>query len=383
VSKGHPARRKYGHLARQPEPQATASTERSRPEALHVDPPRRETSEPRPRPSRRRIWGYASRVVLGVLAAALIVLAGFRIAAALREVETAEALAPEHGRFVDTAGGRIFLQDSGPRDGIPVVLIHGTAAWSEFWRGTIDHLTGHGYRVIVIDLPPFGFSDRSASGAYSRSDQAMRIIGVLNALGIGRAVLVGHSFGAGATVETVLLYPERIRGLVLVAAALGLPEPGEPAAASPAALMTILDLPVLPGVLIAATATNPLLTRRLLASMISRKEAATEELAGILRRPMARSGTTADFARWAKSFLAPDLTARSMDPQAYRSIAAKTRLIWGDLDTLTPLPQGTRLEALIPGARLALLKGVGHIPQIEDPQAFRPLLVEALAEVAR
>jgi pimeloyl-ACP methyl ester carboxylesterase len=91
--------------------------------------------------------------------------------------------------------------------------------------------------------------------------------------------------------------------------------------------------------------------------------------------------TTADFTRWASAFLTPDLTAESMQPDAYQHIVTKTRLIWGDHDTLTPLPQGTRLESLIPGSRLELMRGVGHIPQIEDPRAFRPLLVKLLGEV--
>jgi pimeloyl-ACP methyl ester carboxylesterase len=49
--------------------------------------------------------------------------------------------------------------------------------------------------------------------------------------------------------------------------------------------------------------------------------------------------------------------------------------VWGDLDTTTPLSQGQRLAALIPGAELAVMPGVGHMPQIEHVGAFnRPLL---------
>jgi pimeloyl-ACP methyl ester carboxylesterase len=115
--------------------------------------------------------------------------------------------------------------------------------------------------------------------------------------------------------------------------------------------------------------------------MIARKEAATPELAGILKRPMTRQGTTADFRVWAKAFITPDATAISMNPDAYPDIKIKTRLMWGDLDTLTPLQQGVRLAKLIPGAKLSLLRGVGHIPQIEDPHYFRPVLSRLLDEV--
>jgi pimeloyl-ACP methyl ester carboxylesterase len=332
------------------------------------------------RPARRR-WRWLARSLLALVALCVLTLGGFRLAAALRETATVEQLAPRNGQFITTPDGRLFLQDVGPRDGVPVVLIHGTAAWSEFWRGTMDHLTGQGYRVIAVDLPPFGFSDRASASAYTRAHQARRLAAALDALAIDRAIFVGHSFGAGATVELVMRFPERVRGLVLVAGALGLPDAGQPITDPPAWLLAALDLPILPAVVVAATATNPLLTERLLGTMVARKEAATPALADILRRPMTRVGTTPDFARWVKAFLTPDRTAWSMQPEAYGRIAAPTRLIWGDLDTLTPLPQGERLASLIPAAKLELMRGVGHIPQIEDPAAFRPLLVKLLGEL--
>jgi pimeloyl-ACP methyl ester carboxylesterase len=345
--------------------------------------PRRNVAPPAaPAPQGRRIWRGALLGLVALFGLFCLTLAGFRGAAAWRETESAEALAPKNGQFVETRTGRVFIQDSGPRDGIPVILIHGTAAWSEFWRGTIDHLNSQRYRVIAIDLPPFGFSDRSLNADYSRAALTERIIGALDALKIDKALFVGHSFGAGATVETVMRHPARVRGLILVAGALNLPEPNQPIPPAPAAIMGFLNLPVLPEVLIATTATNPMLSRQLLGTMIARQEAATPELAAVLQRPMRRRGTTREFAIWAKAFLTPDLTAQSMQPDAYKLISAKTRLIWGDLDTLTPLPQGRRLEALIPGSSLSLMPGVGHIPQIEGPENFRQLLIQLLREVS-
>lgn len=319
-------------------------------------------------------------VLVAFLVVSLLGLAGFRLAAYVREADVAQAIAPRTGRFVETGHGRMFLQDQGPRDRIPIVLIHGTAAWSEFWRGTIDHLLQQGHRVVALDLPPFGFSDRSPTGAYTRRDQARRIIGALDALGVERAVLVGHSFGAGATVEAVMLYPTRVAGLVLVAAALGLPPEGTEVAPASRVVDAFLNLPVLLELVVSATLTNPLLTRQLLATMIARKEAATPELADILRRPMTRQGTTRDFVAWVRGFVSPDLAAVSMSSSRYREIAVPTRLIWGDQDTLTPLAQGQRLAGLIPDARLRTLASLGHIPQIEDVTAFRLALDAALAD---
>jgi pimeloyl-ACP methyl ester carboxylesterase len=325
-----------------------------------------------------RALGIVLMIVLGICGG---VLATFRVSAALRETDRAEAIAPPAGRFVETRSGRVFLLDEGPREGPPVLLIHGTAAWSEFWRGTIEHLVAQRYRVVAIDLPPFGFSDRAPDGDYSRETQALRIAGVLDALGIERAILVGHSFGAGATVETVMRYPRRVNGLVLVAGALGLPERNQANPDPPAAIATFLSLPVLPDLLVAATATNPMLTQRMLAGMVARKEAATPELVEVLRRPMMRTGTTSGFVVWARAFVAADDTAQSVRPHAYQTIRAPTRLIWGDLDTITPLEQGERIAGLIGNARLELMRGVGHIPQIEAPARFRALLTRLLGEI--
>ena len=55
--------------------------------------------------------------------------------------------------------------------------------------------------------------------------------------------------------------------------------------------------------------------------------------------------------------------------------------IWGDRDTVTPLQQGEQLVALVPRGRLEVMPGVGHIPQIESPDAFNAILVRVLAEL--
>lgn len=326
-----------------------------------------------------RRCGRAALLLLGLL---ILMLGGFRIAALLRESATPEAIAPSAGQFVATSGGQMFLQDQGPRDRVPIVLLHGTAAWSEFWRGTIDHLLSKGHRVVALDLPPFGFSERSPTGAYTRADQAKRIIGALDALNIRRAVFVGHSFGAGATVEAVMRHSDRVAGLVLVAAALGLPADGPIPEASPGAADMFLRLPILPEVVVSATLTNPLLTQRLLAMMVERKEAATSELAEILRRPMTRQNTTRDFVSWVRGFISPDIAAISMSPSNYKSLAVPTGIVWGERDSLTPLSQGQRLASLIAGSEMAVLPGVGHIPQIEDPVAFRAALDRMLSKLA-
>jgi hypothetical protein len=71
---------------------------------------------------------------LGLILVVLLVAAviAFRLAASLRETAARADLAPPSGHWVATRSGDVFIQEKGPPTGVPVVLFHGTAAWSEF-----------------------------------------------------------------------------------------------------------------------------------------------------------------------------------------------------------------------------------------------------------
>ena len=314
----------------------------------------------------RRLVRYTLWTLVLLMAVVCLTAAGFRIAAAVRETAEAADLAPASGQFIATRSGRVFMQEAGPRDGIPVVLFHGTAAWSELWRATMTALAGAGFRAIALDIPPFGFSDRP--GSYTRADQAARVRDVLEALNLPPAIIVGHSFGAGAAVETVLRAPERVRGLVLVDAALGLTAQE---AASPPAL---LQIGVLRDTLVSLTVTNPLMTRTLLAGLMEKKERAALYV-DLLQRPMVVRNTTHDLGLWLLYFLGSDRDALSAQRAAYAGIDKRVAILWGDRDTVTPLAQAEDLRTLMPAAGLTILPGLGHIPQIEDPDAFNRALV--------
>ena len=319
-----------------------------------------------------KLLRWPVRIVLGLLLLLVVALAGFRLAASLRETATREALAPTSGRLVPTSSGGVFVQEKGPPNGIPVVLFHGTAAWSELWWRTSDALAAREFRVIALDLPPFGFSDRP--GTYTRRDQAARVNEVLGALKAGPAIIVGHSFGAGAATELVMRYPERARALVLVDAALGL-------TAAPSDAPVLVRPKWVREVLVSLSITNPLATKWLLQSLIAKKERALPEYVEILQRPTRRANSTADIADWVYYFLGADLAASSADRNAYARLKAPVAILWGDSDTVTPLAQANDLKTLLPQATLTTLPGLGHIPQIEDPGAFNDALLKALGKL--
>lgn len=315
---------------------------------------------------------WSAKTLLVVLLLAVATVVAFRLTAMVRETGTRSELAPPSGHLVQTASGAVFIQEKGPANGIPVVLFHGTAAWSELWRRTIDALAVAGFRVIALDLPPFGFSDRP--GNYTRQDQAMRVNDVLTQIRSAPAIIVGHSFGAGAATELVMRYPERARALVLVDGALGL-------TAVPSDTPSLLQPKWVREILVSLTITNPLATRTLLELLIEKKQRALPEYVEILQRPMKQRNSTADIADWLYYFLGADRNAASADRNAYARVKLPVAMLWGDKDTITPMTQAHDLQTLLPQATLTLLPGLGHIPQIEDPDLFNKALLEALGKL--
>lgn len=301
--------------------------------------------------------------LLGLVLGVILSVAGFRIAAALRETEPLEAVLPAEGRLVQTDVGALFVQEAGPPDGPVLLFLHGTAAWLGLWRPVLDEMADRGYRAIALDMPPFGFSQRDPAGRYDRPRQAEVVLALTRALDI-RPVLVAHSFGAGPGVEAAMRAPEAFAGLVVVNGALGI-------GAGPGALPLPLRSDWLRQLGIASTASNPLMTRRLLASFLYVRSAATEEVAAVLQRPLVRQGSTAAYADWLPALLSAAPDAISHNADAYAGLCRlPTAFLWGGKDSVTPLTQGRQAAALVPGAALIVIGNVGHIPQIEAPEAF-------------
>lgn len=313
-------------------------------------------------------WAFVGLASLAVL----IVGAGltFRSVAAFRE---SGAALPAGSSFIPTRSGRVAVRIEGPARGEIVLIVHGTAAWSGFWRDMSRHLGGRGWRVVAVDLPPFGYSDRDPQARYDRVTQAERLSDVIRASGAGRAIVLGHSFGAGAATELALRHPEQLRQLVLVDAALGTLDPGR---GKSAMVRTVETRAIAEGVT-AATVTNPLATRRLLRSFMARKDAA-DPWVGVVQQPMRRTGTTSAYAAWLPALFETDDGAWSRHSARLAAMRVPVAIIWGDADTVTPIEQGRRLERLMRAASFTVLKDVGHIPHIEAPSAFAAALDGAL-----
>ena len=323
--------------------------------------------------------GYIFKTIAALLALLILVTLFFTLQADLRETKTRQEAAPSTGRFVQAGDVELFIQEMGPADGEPILFIHGTAAWSGLWRETMTPLAEAGYRCIAIDIPPFGFSERPAAPSYGNQDQARRIIALMDALRIERAILLGHSFGGGATVETALMIPDRVEALILLDVGglnLNLPSPSPKRGPSTAEI--VLGAPVLRNPLLATTGTNPLFTRTLLSSMTLDPADATDEKIRILQAPLVLEDATNTLGDWLQYVLTVQEASRTSDPMNYKTLTMPTLIIWGDSDKVIPIEEGQYLNSLIPHAEFIVMRGVNHIPHVEDLDTLVEVVLEFL-----
>ncbi len=325
---------------------------------------------------------FFTLALLVLTLAAIAAIAGLRFAASLRETQEASAIAPANGQFVETSFGRLHVSNWGDPKGKPVLMTHGMAAWGGLWVETAEALAANGYQVIALDQAPFGFSDRDNTD-FSRTAQAARIKEVLDALGIEKTYLVGHSYGGGVTLEAALRYPERVAGLVLVCPVTDLPKADDAdQAGAPNALPLLLRSTKVAEFLVSATVTNPMMTRFLMQKFMHRKDAITDDHIAILQRPMSRVGNTHAMTLWLQQFLAGDPDAWSAKRDRVRHLAVPAELIWGEKDTVTPISQGDDLAHLAKFGAFQRLPEIGHMPQIESSAVFNAALIQALGRLS-
>ncbi len=119
------------------------------------------------------------------------------------------------GTMVQANGLRFHVVDEGK--GTPVVLLHGFPDTARLWRSQIAALTAAGYRAVAPDLRGRGRSERPARVSdYARPALVSDVTGIMDALGIARAHVVGHDWGAGIAWLLASLAPQRVDHLVTI-----------------------------------------------------------------------------------------------------------------------------------------------------------------------
>jgi pimeloyl-ACP methyl ester carboxylesterase len=308
------------------------------------------------------IWRRIVRPLLPWLArvtVVLVALVGITYVAGLLLIRRAE---PERssvlppgvpGRLVTAGGHVVHVVEEG--DGPPIVLIHGFAGSTLDWEGPVLSALARTHRVIAIDLLGMGFSARADDLPYGFGLWAEQVVAVMDALGVPRATLVGHSLGGAVASIVAGEHAERVDRLVLVAPLVPLEQSerqwffklAEMPAIGEVMLGSADHLPELPGFDAAYHAR---------AHEIFRRHGTREALLVYLRhgRDVARLGA------------------------AYRRIGAPTLVVGGTADDVLPPAAIRRWTPAIDGALLLPLDGVGHWVMRDAPDRLLAAMGEFL-----
>ena len=136
----------------------------------------------------------------------------------LENTVPAESLADEDSKFIQVNGVNVHYKIYGTGEPV-LILLHGFGASLFSWHEVTTPLAEYG-TVIAYDRPAFGLTERplewEGENPYSQDAQVELVIGLMDALGVEKATLVGNSAGGTVSMLTALKYPERIESLILV-----------------------------------------------------------------------------------------------------------------------------------------------------------------------
>jgi 3-oxoadipate enol-lactonase len=263
--------------------------------------------------------------------------------------------------YASVNGIRMAYRDRGRGCETALLLIHGFPLDSRLWDAQLAGLSSCA-RVIAPDLRGSGKSD-VPPGPYSVDQYAGDVVGLLDNLGIRRAVVAGLSMGGYIAFALWRRHPELVRALVL-ADTRAEPDSPQGRASRDASAARVQEIGVaafaaemLPRIVAPGSVENPRIRGRALRMMAAQPVEGIVGALGALRdRPDSRA-------------LLPDFTV-------------PTLVIVGSEDSLTTPADASAMTGAIPGARMVEVPRAGHLSPLENPRAVNAALREFLREVA-
>jgi pimeloyl-ACP methyl ester carboxylesterase len=295
-------------------------------------------------PRWRAGWSRTAFISLDVLCAAAMVVRS--------KIRKAERIHPPAGQFIEVDGVRLHYFERG--QGQPLVLLHGNGAMAEDFdiSGLVDTAARH-YRVIVIDRPGFGHSERPRSRMWTPAAQARLVYQALRQLDVDQPLLLGHSWGTMVALAMALEHPAYVRGLVLLSGYY------YPSLRLDVPLLSPPAIPLLGDIL--RYTVSPLLSRAL--------------WPGVVRRMFSPAQTPPRFSAFPvwmalrpSQLRASAAESAMMIPAAltlsrrYRELALPMAILAGAADRVAdPEHNAQRLHQALPHSELRLAPGVGHM----------------------
>ncbi len=296
------------------------------------------------------------KIVATVAAVLVITILGLIADANLR-IAAEETLAPDAGapgRFVMVDGHRLHVATIGDitadPSGAPLLLIHGFAAPGHVtWLPWATKLTAE-RALILPDMMGFGHSERIATPdpSYTLKSRSAALAAVLDNLGVAQVDVVGESYGGAVAAQFALDYPDRVRRIVFMDAAIyPRPNPFERTGDLPFGIGRAIGWHVLAGGPFGFIAQN------------------------CKGQPNCRWQRLAHIAHTTDALLAMSKTQRqSQENQMLAKDVAKIKapslVIWGGNDRIVPVADGDRLAQQLK-TNIAIIADAGHMPYIEQP----------------
>jgi pimeloyl-ACP methyl ester carboxylesterase len=274
-------------------------------------------------------------------------------------------------RFVQANGVRFHVVEAGPESGPPVVLLHGFPELWYGWRKQIGPLAEAGFRVIVPDQRGYNTSDKPVGvPAYRTDTLAADVAGLLDAIGLVRASVVGHDWGAAVAWWLALARPERVSRLGI----LNVPHPAvmrRHLLSSPRQMLRswyvfFFQLPGLP---------ERFLARDGFASLAravrgGRRGTCTDEDLAVYREAWARPGALTGMVNWYRAAL------RSAGQRLPRlRVGVETLVLWGARDRFLGREMAEASAALCDHGRLEFFEKATHWLQHDEADAVNDRLV--------
>jgi len=251
--------------------------------------------------------------------------------------------------------------------GSPIILIHGFGEFVESWAFNIEPLSEH-YRVYALDLPGHGLSDKPANG-YAFSLSAGFVANFMQALGINRATLIGHSIGGFMCLSTAISFPEKVDRLVLV-------DSGGTSKEMPLRYR-LAALPILGEIMVEPTLKAGL--RMGIKGTFYNPDLVTDEMVNMTYKYLRMRGAKRamlEIIRESTNLSGPPPGAVIIDK--LNRVSAPTLVIHGAQDKTVPVDEVENASKLIPGARLAVFEECGHAPHLEKPAEFNETVLAFL-----
>src|ERR1700716_939301 len=270
---------------------------------------------------------------------------------------------PAKGKTIEVAGAKLNVVDIGPRDAVgpPIVMIHGASSNLEVMRQPLGDMLAKNHRVILIDRPGHGWSTRTRLDDSTPAIQARMIDEALEKLGVGRVILVVHSWSGALGARMALDYPRRVAGLVMLAP-VAYPGPGGVGWYNKAVITPVI------GPLLAYTITLPLGyflaepgARGVFLPQLMPDGFVSDTAMQLLLRPR-------EFLANARDLVTLKAAVAEQAPR-YADIRVPTVVISGDIDkTVSTNIHSRPFAKAVPDAKLIVLPDIGHMVQNAAPE---------------